>query len=553
MTHHVARYCTAVVNLILFASFAVRPSAIVFAQETKVGQASGQKLSSPQLQVARGCVYRDENGNSIRDPGEAGIPGVRVSNGQDIVTTDASGRYELNVDDDAIVFVIKPRNFRTPVSSQQLPRFFYIHKPGGSPANYKYPGVAPTGPLPESIDFGLIPQSEPDQFRALIFGDTQPRNVEEVEYMAHDVIEQIIAERAHDAALGITLGDIVFDDLSVMEPHNQAVALIGIPWYNVLGNHDMNYDATDDRHSDETFERIYGPSYYSFDYGPTHFLVVDDVTWLAAANGEPAHYVGGLGPKQLRFIKNDLAGIPQDQLVVLLMHIPLTDVRDRQELYRLIEQRPAAISLSAHTHYMEHRFIGSEDGWQGPRPHHHIVNVTVCGSWWGGRKDERGIPHATMSDGGPNGYSILSFDGSRYDLQFRAAGRPDDYQMNVYAPESVSTDRLSSTPVRVNVFAGCANTRCQMRVGSTGQWIDMQRLAQPDPAFVNEKARDKAILLKNWRELPETYSTPHIWQANLPEAIAAGTHTIEIRVIWPSKRESSSTRVVRVAPAASGS
>jgi hypothetical protein len=553
MTHHVARYCTAVVNLLLFTSFAVGISAIVFAQETKVGQASAQNLTSTQLQVARGCVYRDDNGNSVRDPGEASMPGVRVSNGQDIVTTDASGHYELNVDDDAIIFVIKPRNFMTPVNSQQLPRFFYIHKPGGSPANFKYPGVAPTGPLPESIDFGLIPQSEPDQFRALIFGDTQPRNVEEVEYMAHDVIEQIIAERAHGAALGITLGDIVFDDLSVMEPLNQAVALIGIPWYNVLGNHDMNYDATDDRHSDETFERIYGPSYYSFDYGPTHFLVVDDVTWLAAANGEPAHYVGGLGPKQLRFIKNDLAGIPQDQLVVLLMHIPLTDVRDRQELYRLIEQRPAAISLSAHTHYMEHRFIGSEDGWQGPRPHHHIVNVTVCGSWWGGRKDERGIPHATMSDGGPNGYSILSFDGSRYDLQFRAAGRPDDYQMNIYAPESVSTDRLSSTPVRVNVFAGCTNTHCQMRVGSTGQWIDMQRSTQPDPAFVNEKARDKAILLKNWRDLPETYSTPHIWQANLPEAIAAGTHTIEVRVTWPSNRESSSTRLVRITPTASGS
>lgn len=522
-----------------------------YAQEDVDGSARNPSPVLQQSVVARGSVYRDENGNSVRDPGEAGLPGIRVSNGLDIVTTDASGRYELSIDDDAIIFVIKPRNFMTPVSSNQLPKFYYIHKPSGSPANFKYPGVAPTGPLPESIDFGLIPQNEPEQFRALIFGDTQPRNIEEVEYMAHDVIEQIIAERSHGAALGITLGDIVFDDLSVMQPHNQAVALIGIPWYNVLGNHDMNYEATDDRQSDETFESIYGPAYYSFDYGPTHFLVVDDVTWLAAASGEPAHYVGGLGPKQLSFIKNDLAGIPKDQLVVLLMHIPLTDVRDRHELYRLIEQRPAAISLSAHTHNMEHRFIGSEDGWQGSKPHHHIVNVTVCGSWWGGRKDERGIPHATMSDGGPNGYSILSFDGQSYDLQFRAAGRPADYQMNVYAPESVSTDQLSSTPVRVNVFAGCDNTRCQMRVGSTGQWIDMQRLSQPDPAFVNEKARDKSIVLKNWRDLPETYSTPHIWQANLPEGIPAGTHTIEIRVIWPSNRESSSTRIVRVAPAVS--
>ena len=57
-----------------------------------------------------------------------------------------------------------------------------------------------------------------------MFGDPQPKNVAEVEYMSHDVVEQIIAEQAHGAAFGVTLGDIVFDDLSVMEPHNQAVA-----------------------------------------------------------------------------------------------------------------------------------------------------------------------------------------------------------------------------------------------------------------------------------------------------------------------------------------
>ena len=63
------------------------------------------------------------------------------------------------------------------------------------------------------------------------------------------------------------LGDIVFDDLSVMEPLNQAIALIGLPWYNVIGNHDLNMDAPNDELSDETFERFYGPAYYSFDHG----------------------------------------------------------------------------------------------------------------------------------------------------------------------------------------------------------------------------------------------------------------------------------------------
>ncbi len=329
--------------------------------------------------------------NRKKDPDEKGLEGMRVSNGRDIVVTNSDGKYEIGIGDDSIVFVIKPRGWMTPVNSLKLPEFYYIHKPKGSPES-RFPGVMPTGPLPDSVDFPLTPQKEPDQFKALMFGDTQPRNVQEVEYMAHDIIEQIVEENAHDASFGVTLGDIVFDDLSVFKPHNQAIAMIGIPWYNVIGNHDINQDAPNDKLSDETFESHFGPSYYSFDYGPVHFLALDDVEWIGASESQRGHYQGGLGKEQMEFIKNDLALIPKDQLVVLMMHVPLVNVEDRQELYRMIEERPFALSLSAHTHFVKHHFIDKEDGWRGKEPHHHIVNVTVCGSWWRGATDELGIP-----------------------------------------------------------------------------------------------------------------------------------------------------------------
>ena len=41
-----------------------------------------------------------------------------------------------------------------------------------------------------------------------------------------------------------------------------------------------------------------------------------------------------------------------------------------------------------------------------------------------GAPDERGIPHTTMRDGAPNGYSIFTFDGHKYDIEFRAAAPP---------------------------------------------------------------------------------------------------------------------------------
>ena len=501
-------------------------------------------------ETASGVVFNDKNANGKLDTDEAGIEDIRVSNGAQIVRTNAEGRYELAVDNDSIIFVIKPRDWATPLNQDHLPQFYYIHKPEGSPADFRFPGVAPTGPLPKSIDFPLLRRVEPDKFKAIMFGDPQPRNVAEVEFMSHDVIEQIIAEDAHGAAFGVTLGDIVFDDLNVMEPHNQSVALIGIPWYNVIGNHDLNLDAKTDEESDETFERIYGPAYYSFDYGPTHFMVIDDVHWHGPEGDKKAHYHAGMSKQQMEFIRNDLAMIPEDQLVVLMMHIPLDGVRDRQELYRLIEKRPATVSLSAHTHYMEHRFIGEEDGWKGSKKHHHIVNVTVCGSWWRGRKDERGIPHATMSDGGPNGYSIMEFDGQNYMLEMRAASRSADYQMNLYAPESVAQEDVEKTTLIANIFNGSSKTQVSFRVvnqhGKFGNWYPMDATTMIDPAFAEEKKREEAVPDRPWSLLPAAHPTPHIWKSRLPADIPAGTHVLEVRATNLIGKQVTGRRILRV-------
>jgi hypothetical protein len=490
---------------------------------------------------ARGIVFHDRDGDGRLTEGDSPIPGVRVSNGLDIVTTDDQGRYELPIDDDAIVFVIKPRGWRTPVNELQLPQFYYIHKPAGSP-QLQYPGVQPTGPLPQSIDFPLYPQDEPDRFQAIFFGDTQARDIEEIDYMAEDVIAGLVGT---DAAFGVTLGDIVFNDLSVFEPHNKTVALIGIPWYNVIGNHDINQDAAERRHANETYERLYGPSYYSFDYGPVHFLVLDNIDWIVPPSPEEPHYRGGFGERQLAFIANDLAAVENDRLVVLTMHIPLNNSDDRHALYRLIEQRPFCISLSAHQHYHEHRFIDRADGWQGAQPHHHIVNVTVCGSWWGGLADERGIPHTTMADGAPNGYSIMTFDGHDYRLDFRAAGRSADYQMNIMAPNEVTTEALNNSRLWVNVFNGNQRTNVEMRIGDR-PWQRLEQQAALDPDYVRQVALEKQFVPPLPRSLPKPVVTPHLWTALLPTDLAPGSHVIEIRATEENRFAASSRRIIRV-------
>ncbi len=495
-------------------------------------------------QQARGTVFLDANGNEQLDAGEKPLSGIKVSNGRDITTTDQQGNYTIAVDDDDVVFVIKPRGYRTPLSEDKLPRFYYIHKPKGSPPS-QYAGVAPTGPLPEAINFPLYEQKEPEHFRAILFGDPQPRNQQEVEYIGHDVVEELIGT---DASFGVTLGDIAFNNLDTFETLNKTIALIGIPWYNVIGNHDLNFEAKHDHHSDETFERVYGPAYYSFDFGQVHFIVLDDVEWFIPTEGGKGDYRGGLGDEQIQFIRNDLAAIPAEQMVVLMMHIPIVGVRDREQVYRLIEKRPFCISISGHTHHHEHRYIKTEDGWLGPEPHHHIINVTVCGGWWSGAPDERGIPHATMADGAPNGYSIISFDGTKYTLDFKAAGRPADYQMDIHLPEAVSIDQIAETVVYVDLFNGSERSKVEMSLAG-GDWLPLEHTREVKPLQQATFDREAAILAKSpnaFRQQPRPKPSTHLWKARLAGKPSPGIHLLKIRGTDASGKLHQSQRVIRI-------
>jgi hypothetical protein len=507
-----------------------------------------------------GRVFHDRNGNGVLDGRERGVSNVAVSNGPDVVRTDRKGRYMLAVDaEDAIVFVVKPRGWATPVSNQGIPRFAYIHKPAGSPSDLRFPGVAPTGPLPASIDFPLTRRREPDAFRMVVFGDTQTATREEVDLLARDVVAELVGV---DAAFGITLGDVVNDDLSLLDAVNAVVGGIGLPWYNVHGNHDMNYRATGDQHADETWERVYGPATYAFEYGPVHFIVLDDVIyqgWNTDSN-EPGGYRGGLSDDALAFVRGYLKDVPEKHLVVLLLHIPLAppagfqvpsgyQVPERFELFRILSRFPHTFSISSHMHVQYHQFLGPEEGWQRPEPHHHLVHATACGSWWRGERDELGIPHATMRDGAPNGYSIVTFDGNDYAVRFRASRRPEHHQMRIVAPESVNAAEADGVEISVNVFAGSDRSRVEMRVadpgapGEEGDWTPLRRVVRVDPVFEEIYAREESTASP--QPLPPVPS-PHLWVGNLPTGLTPGTTAIHVRETDMFGRVSRGYRLIRI-------
>src|SRR5690606_20871384 len=158
--------------------------------------------------------------------------GVSVSNGREVVQTNAKGQYTLPAGNDDIIFVIKPAGYQVPLNEYNLPGFYYIQKPQGSP-DLNYPGTAPTGRLPKSVEFALTPPSENEKFSILVFGEPQVTDLTEVGYFDKGIMDEVERER-NQAVFGISLGDLAFNNLEVYEPYSKAISRAGVPWYNVM-------------------------------------------------------------------------------------------------------------------------------------------------------------------------------------------------------------------------------------------------------------------------------------------------------------------------------
>ena len=401
--------------------------------------------------------------------GRRGVTGIMVSNGEDVVLTDEHGKWSLPTRDGDSLFVIKPTGWMTPVDPQTgLPDYAYLHRPNGTPSSValRFAGVAPTGPLPPSIDFELFRRSEPTRFDAILLTDPQPESLAELGYVRDDVVALLDGA---SAAFGIAHGDLMFDDLAHYERYNRLFGTTGLPWHTCPGNHDMNLEAPDNTLSRETYKRIYRSRYHAFQHGGATFFVMDNVEYLGVDTSRPlggGKYRGRFGARQLAFIRNVLVHVPRDSLVVVSHHIPLHTLAgtepavaniDTVELLAAVSTHPNCISFSGHTHTNEHWYLGP-DGKLADTGHHHHVLSAVSGSWWSGQADVRGIPDALATDGSPNGFHILSVDGNRATTTLEPAHEPPrallrivlDSQMHQFAPE-LQRISIRRAPVRADL------------------------------------------------------------------------------------------------------
>ncbi|MCC5904759.1 MAG: calcineurin-like phosphoesterase family protein [Balneolaceae bacterium] len=480
----------------------------------------------------QGYVYEDISQTGQRDDGDPGIAGVMVSNQLDVVLTDENGFYRLPIEEEMIIFVTKPPEYKFVLDEQYIPQFFYIHQPEGSP-ELNYSGLEPTGHLPESVDFGLISAEKREKFSAVIFGDPQPANHRELDYYRDGVVSELIGV---ETDMIIPLGDIMFDNLDLFGRYNEIMAVLEKPVFNIIGNHDINFDADGNRYARETFKRYYGPSHYSFEEGDVHFIALDNVDYLGYNEEGNPSYVGNIRPGQLEWIANNLEHVDENKLIVLMAHIPLyapgrdetASLRtgDRGELFELLENFDNVLFLGGHVHTIFHSFLGEDFGRQNPNPIHQHLTAAASGSWWKGPYNKNGIPVTTQRDGTPNGYHIYTFDGNSYSDIYKPAGLDPDYQMRIEAPRAqLSINDLPDEEIRVNVFNGSERSEVAYRVNN-GEWADMERLDLAISTFFEKMREEYDEKFLGWIQ---PIQTTHIWRADLPEGLSKGIHKLEIR------------------------
>ena len=408
--------------------------------------------------------------------GDGGIAGVGVSDGLQVAATVSDGTFELVTSSDReFVHITTPAGFRVPTN------------PTGTARHYA--AIDPQRSTQQTV-FELQRLDVSDEEHALLLlADPQTKTPEEMRWFHMQTIPDVrhtLRGLGDREVVGIADGDIMYDNLALYPEYERAVSLMGIPFFQVVGNHDVDQAGTDAA-STGTFRGHFGPSRYSFNRGAIHYAVLDDVFW----HGEG--YIGYLTEEALTWLRNDLALVAAGRTVIVATHIPALGsvhartgqssptlsgaIANRDELYRLLEPYVAHL-LTGHTHENEHVFE------QGTHEH---VSGTVCGAWWSG---------PICWDGTPSGYSVYEIAGEEVTWRYKPTGMGFDHQLRVYPR---GTDPLAPDEIVANVWDWDPQWTVLLYEDGVRRG-EMARRIGPDPMSVKLHAGEELPLRQPWVE-----------------------------------------------------
>ena len=361
----------------------------------------------------------------------AGIAGVVVSDGIEVVKTDAKGVYQLKSKKyHGYVFMSTPGGYE-PIVSGILPKFHATLKANAATA--------------ERVDFQLKKVDGQDNHRMLLLGDIHLADRTNDKKQFADFVKDINATVSATAGkvYAITLGDMTWDlywldnHYSFKEYLTDASGIKGVTIYHTIGNHDHSMYYMGDFDTVKDYKENIGPTYYSFNIGKVHYVVLDDVECTNSTmnsgrtdNAYVRAYNGRVVADELTWLKKDLASVPNGTPLVVTMHIPLFNakgsatLKDASDLENVLKAYPEVHLVTAHTHT-----VYNADKLSNLHLYEHNAG-SICGTWWWSGYLTPGV-HIGQ-DGSPGGYTLMDVTGTDFKWQYKATGKGTDYQFRTY-------------------------------------------------------------------------------------------------------------------------
>ena len=338
------------------------------------------------------------------------LGGVAVTDGYTFAQSDAQGAFALDADDEALfISVVTPAGYIAPLK-EGVPQFFLPYTPSAKRFDFElqaWPGTAAC-------------------YELLAIADPQPKTDEHFERLRTEIIPPLQAATAAKKAQGvdqaaILLGDIVWDSPQLFAKVREQFASLGIPVYGVIGNHDHDLNKFTDREATENYRSHFGPTYYAFDMGRTHYVVLDDIVYHGAKK-----YDEQIDSLQLAWAAEYARRLPAGSRVCVAMHAPAMKAWKGNQVMESAARLMDAFAghelhfITGHTH------VNSNYDIREGVVEHNVAQI--CGNLW---------YDPINKDGTPKGYQLFRECGGEFSWEYRSLGSPAVRQLRVWQPGQV--------------------------------------------------------------------------------------------------------------------
>lgn len=358
-----------------------------------------------------------------------GLKDVVVSDGYAFALTDAEGVYQLKSDKRlGYVFVSLPSGYEATCIGSQ-PKIYYTLKADAKVA--------------ERVDFTLVESGDQSDHVLLAIGDLHlanrgsSSNNDMNQYLQFvSDINAYIAANSGRKVYALTLGDITWDiyweskGFGLDKAIEYLNKINSIPVFNTIGNHDHAClsGVVGDIDCARYWREIVAPTYYSFNIGDVHYVVLDDIVADNPGDGSRAHS-NNLTDDIINWLKKDLSYIPKSKSVVLAMHAPLYSLPadDQAAVALAISGYTNAQVISGHSHKVNNSVAAT---------HFEHNSGAACATWWWTGKYYPGVNIG--QDGAPGGYQVFEVSGTDFKWAFKPTGGDTDFQFRTYDRNQIS-------------------------------------------------------------------------------------------------------------------